>query len=66
DEGEQNTRTKRIKSDMTIFDYWESNTLDSVTNPSLKEFLVSVGIQPKKLKADLVEQVNEYFRSKQK
>ncbi|KAI8090950.1 SPOC like C-terminal domain-containing protein [Gilbertella persicaria] len=66
DEGEQNTRTKRIKSDMTIFDYWESNTLASVTNPSLKEFLVSVGIQPKKLKADLVEQVNEYFRSKQK
>ncbi|KAF1805722.1 SPOC like C-terminal domain-containing protein [Mucor lusitanicus] len=54
---------KKLK-EMTIAEHWKSGTLEKVTNPSLKEFLISVNIHPKKLKKDLIDQVDGYLKVK--
>ncbi|CEP06869.1 hypothetical protein [Parasitella parasitica] len=56
--------SKKLK-EMTVAEHWANGSLDRVTNPSLKEFLVSVNIHPKKLKKDLIEQVDDYMKVKQ-
>ncbi|KAI7901081.1 SPOC like C-terminal domain-containing protein [Cokeromyces recurvatus] len=55
---------KSKTEELTVPQHWEANTLNNVTNNSLKEFLLSVGIHPKKLKADLVCQVDAYLKTK--
>ncbi|KAL9541475.1 hypothetical protein PS6_010284 [Mucor atramentarius] len=54
---------KKLK-EMTIAEHWKNGSLDVVTNPSLKEFLISVNIHPKKLKKDLIDQVDGYLKVK--
>ncbi|KAL9555484.1 hypothetical protein MBANPS3_002331 [Mucor bainieri] len=54
---------KKLK-EMTIAEHWKNGSLDRVTNPSLKEFLNSVNIHPKKLKKDLIDQVDGYLKVK--
>ncbi|KAI8984187.1 SPOC like C-terminal domain-containing protein [Mycotypha africana] len=59
------TDVKRPKlKERTIPEHWEYGTLDHVVNADLKEFLTSVGIHPKKLKKELVAQIDSYFRTK--
>ncbi|GAN08717.1 X-ray repair cross-complementing protein 5-like [Mucor ambiguus] len=55
--------SKKLK-EMTIAEHWKNGTLEMVTNPSLKEFLTSVNIHPKKLKKDLIDQVDGYLKVK--
>ncbi|KAK4518758.1 uncharacterized protein ATC70_008980 [Mucor velutinosus] len=54
---------KKLK-EMTIAEHWKNGTLERVTNPSLKEFLTAVNIHPKKLKKDLIDQVDGYLKVK--
>ncbi|OBZ85953.1 ATP-dependent DNA helicase II subunit 1 [Choanephora cucurbitarum] len=55
---------KRMKkNDMTIQEHWSAGTLTTVTNPSLKAFLVDVKITPKRKKADMIDQIDAYFRN---
>ncbi|KAI8638571.1 SPOC like C-terminal domain-containing protein [Parasitella parasitica] len=56
--------SKKLK-EMTVAEHWANGSLDRVTNPSLKEFLTSVNLHPKKLKKDLIEQVDDYLKVKQ-
>ncbi|KAI9471806.1 MAG: SPOC like C-terminal domain-containing protein [Benjaminiella poitrasii] len=56
---------KKLKTEeLTVPQHWKANTLNKVTNASLKEFLISVGVQPKKLKSELVCQVDGYLKIK--
>ncbi|KAI8365722.1 SPOC like C-terminal domain-containing protein [Blakeslea trispora] len=65
-DSEQEEQMKRIKkADMTIQEHWSAGTLSVVTNPSLKAFLMDASITPKKKKADLIDQIDTYFRSQQ-
>ncbi|KAG1169254.1 hypothetical protein G6F71_008547 [Rhizopus microsporus] len=61
------TFDKRLKLDQdpdTITALWNNNKLQKASNASLKEFLKDNGIQPKRLKADLVAQVDELLHAK--
>ncbi|RCH83816.1 hypothetical protein CU097_001342, partial [Rhizopus azygosporus] len=61
------TFDKRLKLDQdadTITVLWNNNKLQKASNASLKEFLKDNGIQPKRLKADLVAQVDELLHAK--
>ncbi|PHZ08132.1 ATP-dependent DNA helicase ii [Rhizopus microsporus ATCC 52813] len=58
---------KKLKLDQdadTITVLWNNNKLQKASNASLKEFLKDNGIQPKRLKADLVAQVDELLHAK--
>ncbi|KAI9252665.1 SPOC like C-terminal domain-containing protein [Sporodiniella umbellata] len=58
---------KRAKSEgQTIEELWKENRLSKVTNQSLKDFLIENAIHPKKLKAALIEQVDEFLTKKSK
>lgn len=57
---------KRIKVDAEgIVDLWRAGNLSKATNQYLKDYLTTVGLHPKKLKADLVKQVDDYLKSTQ-
>ncbi|CAO3676832.1 unnamed protein product [Rhizopus stolonifer] len=49
---------------ISIENLWREGHLTKLTNQSLKDFLSANSIYPKKLKADLVKQVQEFFEEK--
>ncbi|KAG0817520.1 hypothetical protein G6F17_004559 [Rhizopus arrhizus] len=56
---------KKLKLEgQSVENLWEQGQLTKLTNDSLKNFLKENGIQPKKVKADLVAQVSEYLSKK--
>ncbi|KAI8373938.1 SPOC like C-terminal domain-containing protein [Choanephora cucurbitarum] len=65
-EDDQDRPIKRMKkNDMTIQEHWSAGTLMAVTNPCLKAFLVDVNITPKRKKADMIDQIDAYFRNQE-
>ncbi|KAG1498347.1 hypothetical protein G6F47_008701 [Rhizopus delemar] len=56
---------KKLKLEgQSVENLWEQGQLTKLTNDSLKNFLKENGVQPKKVKADLVAQVSEYLSKK--
>ncbi|CAO3641074.1 unnamed protein product [Mucor hiemalis] len=57
---------KRIKIETEeIVELWKAGKLSKATNQYLKDYLTTVGLYPKKLKADLVKQVEDYLKNTQ-
>lgn len=56
-------KSKVIADDFNMKDVvGDEKKLSKLTVPDLKNYLMSVGIKPGKLKADLIEQVKEHFK----
>ncbi|KAI8075996.1 SPOC like C-terminal domain-containing protein [Thamnidium elegans] len=65
-EEESTTAKKPKKEDMDIPEMWQNGVLASATNQFMKDFLVANGVQPKKLKKDLMAQIESHLTIKQK
>ncbi|KAI9255908.1 SPOC like C-terminal domain-containing protein [Helicostylum pulchrum] len=64
--GEESTAVKKPKKeDMDIPEMWQNGVLGSATNLFMKDFLAANGIQPRKLKKDLMAQIESYLTMKQ-
>ncbi|KAI9341588.1 SPOC like C-terminal domain-containing protein [Pilaira anomala] len=62
--GEESAGSKKLKQEDTdIPEMWKNGTLSSATNQYMKDYLITNGIHPKKLKKDLQAQIEAHLKA---